>query len=63
MASAYDTQPYIESITAYREALVKALEVCDDPFKAPELSIGTARAVVAAAWEMQVEYAAITRKR
>lgn len=37
----YDTEPYIESIRKYREALFNALDIVDDPFKAPELSVET----------------------
>lgn len=57
----YNTDPYIESIRKYREALILALDVANDPFKAPEQVVGTAARVVEASWNMQVEYYAMLR--
>lgn len=54
---------YIESINRYREALRAALVIAEDVFKAPEQVVETAPAVVQAAWNMQVEYAALYHGR
>lgn len=59
----YDTRPYMESIAEYRRQLSLALAVAADPFKAPELTVGTARRISMAAWEMEVECAALTNYR
>lgn len=52
---------YINAIADYRASLDAALEICNDPFKAPELSVMTSKDVMAAAWNMQSEYAAMMR--
>lgn len=52
---------YINAIADYRASLDAALEICNDPFKAPELSVMTSKDVMAAAWNMQTEYAAMMR--
>lgn len=52
---------YINAIAAYRDSLVAALEIADDPFKAPEIVVMTSKDVMAAAWNMQTEYAAMMR--
>lgn len=61
--STYDTQPYINAIEQYRDALKHAFEIANDPFKAPELAVATAVDVQRTAWNMQVEYAAMLRYR
>lgn len=52
---------YINAINNYRDALRAALEIADDPFKAPELTVYTGNDVTRAAWAMAVEYAAMMR--
>lgn len=52
---------YMKSIKNYGEALRAASWIADDPFKAPEQVVETARSVVQAAWNMQVEYAVMQR--
>lgn len=52
---------YLLAINAYREQLMEALEIANDPFKASELVVHTSTSVMAAAWDMQVEYAAMVR--
>jgi hypothetical protein len=53
------TDAYLKSIDKYRLELENALEIAQDPFKAPELVVETDRAVMVAAWDMRVEYAAM----
>jgi hypothetical protein len=53
---------YTAALERYRAALVDALEIANDPFKAPELTVYTGRSVMNATWDMQVEYAAMMRK-
>jgi hypothetical protein len=55
----YDTTAYADSIGAYRNALAYALEIANDSFKAPELTVMIARRVQECAWNMQVEFAAM----
>lgn len=52
---------YIKAVNAYRDQLRRALEIADDPFKAPELNIENWPHVLNAAWNMQVEFAAMDR--
>lgn len=52
---------YIEAVRAYKESLEHALEIANDPFKAPELNIEFWPNVLNAAWNMQVEFAAMNR--
>ena len=54
--------PYIASLREYADAMKAALEVADDPFKAPELTVATGQRVINAVWSMQMEYAILTRK-
>jgi hypothetical protein len=54
--------PYIASIRTYRRALESALAIASDPFKAPEEVVETSRPVVNAAWEMEVQFAALKNK-
>lgn len=54
--------PYDEAIKNYREAIRDALEVADDPFKPPELTVATGQRVLSAIWNMQMEYMILTRK-
>jgi hypothetical protein len=56
-----DTDPYMESIERYRDVLKNALEIADDPYKPPELTVATSKDVLTAAWDMQIEYAIVTR--
>jgi hypothetical protein len=53
---------YIKAIGDYRNSLVNALEIANDPFKAPEQVVMTSKDVMAAAWNMQTEYAAMKRE-
>jgi hypothetical protein len=53
---------YADSIVRYRDTLKQALEVADDPYKAPEQVVATGKAVVFATWDMQIEYAAMMRE-
>lgn len=59
----YDTKPYIDSIEAYTVALKMSLKIAEDGFKAPELTVQSCTDVIRAAFEMQVEYAAMMRYR
>lgn len=52
---------YLLAINAYREQLMEALKIANDPFKAPEFVVQTSTAVLAACWDMQTEYAAMVR--
>lgn len=52
---------YQKALANYRSALQSALEVADDPYKAPELTVETTRAVREAIWELQVQFAIMTR--
>lgn len=56
------TDKYIESVEKYRDALRNALEIADDPYKPPEITVATGKSVVFAAWEMQIQYAALVMK-
>ncbi len=62
-AKEYDTEPYLESIRVYRDALAAALAIASDPFKAPEITVSTGSSVQAAAFNMQVQYHAMTNYR
>lgn len=57
--STYNTDAYIKAIEEYRDAVEHALMIADDPFKAPESVVATAREVQRTSWNMQVEYAAM----
>jgi hypothetical protein len=53
---------YMKSIKAWQVALEDALAIANDPFKAPEQNVEASKHVLDAAWNMQVEYAAMMRK-
>lgn len=53
---------YIEAIKNYRFELIEALKIADDPFKAPELTVETADALLSAIWEMRLQYAAFSHR-
>lgn len=61
MGEGKSESPYMESIKNYSEALRAASRIADDSFKAPEQVVATAGSVIAAAWEMQIEYAVMIR--
>lgn len=53
------TERYRKAIEQYRKLLQAALDVANDPYKAPELTVETTRTIMEAAWNLNVEYAAM----
>lgn len=53
---------YAGALRRWRDMLDEALALANDPFKAPELSVYKSRDVLNAAWDLQIEYAAMKRR-
>ena len=54
---------YRKAISAYRDSLRFALEIADDPFKAPEQTVETTSDVIQSAWALQVEFSSMMRDK
>lgn len=54
--------PLQKALREYADTLETALELANDPYKAPEQIVATAGRVIEAAWNLQVAYAAMLIK-
>lgn len=59
----HEKSAYQKALERWEVALEQALAIVKDPFKAPELNVFESRNVLEAAWDIQVEYAALNRAR
>lgn len=51
---------YITALSNFRDGLRIALEIADDPFKAPEETVEQSQFLLPLIWRVQVEYSAMT---